>query len=88
MTPAPSLLAFLLLCGCQCQVDVQSRPADAGVTVDAATEAPKPPPCIREHCFERPERLNCVWNSSINVCGAWLVIYERHCDCVEWGGAP
>lgn len=54
----------------------------------AAPAPPASPPCVREHCAERIARLKCEdeeQHGYSSSCIRWKVLYEHHCDCVEWG---
>lgn len=73
----------------------ESAPFPTTSTAPAPSPAPPPrppPPCIWETCAERPDRLWCKDFRNISVgsdgtCTEWKIIYDRHCDCVEWKGA-
>lgn len=64
--------------------------ADIDSSPSAPVSAPAGPPCIRETCAERPDRLWCAdlqHHPQTANCIAWKIIYAQHCDCVEWKGA-
>lgn len=49
------------------------------------------PPCIHEVCAERPGKLVCIAEAKgfrESYCGAFVIEYEHHCDCDQWGPAP
>lgn len=68
--------------------DDDTAPAQV-TSVGAVHILPPPPPCIREHCFERPAHLRCAaYVGPQTPCADFRIDYEAHCDCVEWGARP
>jgi hypothetical protein len=54
----------------------------------AAPHPPAGPPCIHEHCAERPKYLDCVvlrtGYKEAPSCAKWEILYEHHCECDTW----
>lgn len=74
------------------QPTVASAEPLSSARVLSPVPAPAGPPCVRETCAERPGTLWCaemrhIATGSDGTCYRWKILYEHHCDCVEWKGA-
>lgn len=81
--------ALLLLSGCRIECGTVRQQEPPTVSDEPRAAPPQAPPCMRDNCVERPAKLVCAdLYRTASECVAWNIVYEHHCDCIEWAARP